>query len=86
MTPAGARSDARWPTAAEWLAAGTRGRAADLALLGVPTHATSLSTTGAHKTPAAVRQAFSKLSTWSPSRRIDLSSLAALDLGNVDDP
>ncbi|MDQ1708951.1 MAG: formiminoglutamase, partial [Frankiaceae bacterium] len=56
------------------------------ALLGVPTHATSLSTTGAHKTPAAVRQALTRLSTWSPSRRVDLSSLAALDLGNVDDP
>jgi len=86
MTVGTSRQDARWPSAGEWLAAGTGGRTADLALLGVPTHATSLSTTGAHKTPAAVRQALLKLSTWSPSRRIDLSTMAALDLGNVDDP
>lgn len=86
MTPAGAPTDARWPTAADWLAAGSRGRAADLAVLGVPTHATSLSPSGAHRTPAAVRLALAKLSTWAPSRRIDLSALAPLDLGNVDDP
>jgi formiminoglutamase len=86
MTVGTSRKDARWPSAGEWLAAGTGGRTADLALLGVPTHATSISATGAHKTPTAVRQALLKLSTWSPSRRIDLSALAALDLGNVDDP
>lgn len=78
--------DARWPSAAEWLAAGTDGRSADLAVLGVPTHATSLVPTGAHKTPTAVRQALASCSTWSPSRRVDVSTLAALDLGNVDDP
>jgi formiminoglutamase len=86
MTAGAPRTDARWPSAADWIAAGTGGRAADLALLGVPTHATSLSPTGAYKTPAAVRQALHRLSTWSPARRIDLSTLAALDLGNVDDP
>lgn len=86
MTAGFVRTDARWPTAGEWLAEGTRGRPADLALLGVPTHATSLSPSGAHKTPTAVRQALNKLSTWSPSRRIDVSTLVALDLGNVDDP
>ncbi|MEP7055891.1 MAG: arginase family protein [Actinomycetota bacterium] len=86
MTVGTSRKDSRWPSAGEWIAAGTNGRPADLALLGVPTHATSLSPTGAHKTPTAVRQALLKLSTWSPSRRIDLSTMAALDLGNVDDP
>jgi formiminoglutamase len=86
MTAGAPRTDARWPSAADWIAAGTGGRTADLALLGVPTHATSLSPTGAHKTPAAVRQALQKLSTWSSARRIDLAALAALDLGNVDDP
>lgn len=86
MTTGRTRADVRWPTAWQWLAAGTGGRAADLALLGVPTHATSLSVTGAHKTPAAVRQALHKLSTWSPSRRLDVSTLAALDLGDVESP
>jgi len=79
-------SDPRWPSAADWLAAGPGPRAVDLALLGVPTFATSISPTGAHATPAAVRRALAKLSTWSPTRRLDLSALAPWDAGNVDDP
>jgi formiminoglutamase len=78
--------DPRWPTAADWLAAGPGGRRPDLAVLGVPTHATSISPTGAHATPAAVRRALAKLSTWCASRRVDVAELAAYDLGDVDDP
>jgi len=56
-------------------------------VLGVPTHATSLSKTGAHATPAAVRRALHRFSTWCPSRGLDLAgTVAPLDLGNVDDP
>jgi formiminoglutamase len=80
------RVDARWPTAADWLAAGPGGRAVDLAVLGVPTFATSISPTGAHATPAAVRRHLARLSTWSVSRGLDLADLAPLDLGDVDDP
>jgi len=79
-------SDPRWPSAADWLAAGPGPRDVDLAVLGVPTFATSISATGAHATPAAVRRALAKLSTWSPARRVDLSVLAPWDAGNVDDP
>jgi formiminoglutamase len=86
MTTGLPTADARWPRAGEWLAAGPDGRRADIAVLGVPTHATSMLPSGAHKTPAAVRRALLSLSTWSTSRRIDVGSLAALDLGNVDDP
>jgi len=78
-------SDARWPTAADWIAAGPNGRAVDLALLGVPTFATSISQTGAHATPAAVRRHLGRLSTWSPARQLDLADLAAQDLGDVAD-
>ena len=78
-------SDARWPTAAEWLAAGPGERDVDLAVLGVPTFATSISPTGAHATPAAVRRHLERLSTWSPARRVDLADLAAQDLGDVAD-
>jgi formiminoglutamase len=58
----------------------------DLALLGVPTHRTSISPTRADTTPDAVRRHLGRLSTWSASRRLDLSVLVAADHGNVADP
>lgn len=79
-------ADPRWPRAGEWLAAGPGNRPVDVAVLGVPAFATSLSPTGAHATPAAVRRALSRLSTWCASRRVDLADLAPWDAGNVDDP
>ena len=79
-------SDPRWPRAADWLAAGAPGQGADLAVLGVPTFATSISPTGAHATPAAVRRALARLSTWCASRRVDVAALTAWDAGDVDDP
>ncbi|HEU5033613.1 MAG TPA: agmatinase family protein [Mycobacteriales bacterium] len=79
-------SDPRWPTAADWLAAGPGPREPDLAVLGVPTFATSISPTGAHATPAAVRRALGRLSTWSGTRRVDIAALAPWDAGDVDDP
>lgn len=82
----GRQPDPRWVSAADWLAAGSYGGPPDIALLGVPAHATSPGASGAHKTPAAVRHALRSLSTWSGSRRIDLGTLTAIDLGNVDDP
>jgi formiminoglutamase len=86
MTTGPTADDPRWPRASDWLAAGAQSTPADIAVLGIPTHATSISPTGAHKTPAAVRRALQSLSTWSPAKRVDVGSLAALDLGNVDDP
>jgi formiminoglutamase len=81
------KADHRWPSAAEWLAAGPGARAVDLAVIGVPTFATSVPKTGAHATPAAVRRALDRLSTWSASRGIDLADrLAPWDRGDVDDP
>ncbi len=86
VPPATLPSDARWPRAGEWLAAGPGTAAPDLALLGVPTFATSLSPTGAHATPAAVRRALARYSTWCASRRVELAELAPWDMGDVDDP
>ena len=82
----GVVDDPRWPRAGDWLAAGPGPRAPDLAVLGVPTFSTSISPTGAHATPAAVRRALGRLSTWAPARGIDVGALAPWDLGNVDDP
>src|SRR3954462_5378819 len=64
-------ADPRWPRASEWLAAGPGTRSVDMAVLGVPAFATSLSPTGAHATPQAVRRALTRLSTWCASRRIE---------------
>jgi formiminoglutamase len=80
-------SDPRWPRAGDWLAAGPAPlHDADLAVLGVPTFATSITPTGAHATPAAIRRALGRLSTWCASRRTDVGELAGWDLGDVDDP
>jgi len=79
--------DRRWPKASEWLAAGPGDRPVDLAVLGVPAFATSLSSTGAHATPSAVRRSLARLSTWCASRRIDVADLLApWDRGDVEDP
>jgi len=79
-------SDPRWPRAGEWLAAGPGSRSPDVAVLGVPTFATSISQTGAHATPAAVRRALARLSTWCASRHVDIGELAPWDAGDVEDP
>jgi formiminoglutamase len=83
-------ADPRWPRAADWLAAGPGTRSVDVAVLGVPAFTTSLSPTGAHATPQAVRRALARLSTWCASRRVDLADpelgVAPLDLGDVEDP
>jgi formiminoglutamase len=79
--------DRRWPKASDWLAAGASGRDVDLAVLGVPTFATSTMTSGAHATPAAIRRALTHFSTWSASRQIDLAELVApWDRGDVEEP
>lgn len=79
--------DPRWPRAADWLAAGPGTGAVDLAVVGVPTHATSISGSGAHATPNAVRRLLGRLSTWAPRRGVDLrDAVRPLDFGNVDDP
>jgi formiminoglutamase len=80
-------ADPRWPRAADWLAAGPGTRPVDLAVVGIPAYATSLSESGAHATPAAVRRVLGRLSTWCASHRLDLAdAVAPLDLGDVDDP
>lgn len=83
--------DPLWPRAGAWLAdstsriAGT-GEQPAFAVLGVPAHLTSLSPTNAHRTPAAVREALDRYSTWCESLSVDLRDVAAQDLGDVADP
>ena len=77
--------DPLWPRAGSWPAfEGT----ADAAVLGVPTWRTSLSPTGAHATPAAIRDALPRYGTtlMGPPAR-DLNDLLRIvDAGDVADP
>lgn len=81
-------SDPMWPRAAAWFAPPVPEApvAADVGLLGVPAFRTSISPTGAHATPAAVRAALERYSTWSASHGVDIGRLSAVDFGDVEEP
>lgn len=80
--------DPSWPRAGSWLRRETLDHAAsgplDLAVLGVPAWLTSLSPTGAHATPGAIREALLRYSTH--AHGLDLDALVVADLGDVVEP
>ncbi len=80
--------DPRWPRASGWLARAEPGGVAehDLGLIGVPAFRSSISATSANTTPAAVREALARYSTFAGDRGVDLSALRALDFGDVAEP
>lgn len=76
--------DALWPRGATWLQSNSSN--ADISVFGVPAHKTSISKTGAHKTPAAIRKALLRYSTYNATRRLDIATLKISDLGDVKSP
>ncbi|CAB4808734.1 unannotated protein [freshwater metagenome] len=78
------------PQDPKWVRANTlfspSGSNADIALIGVPAHASSISATSAHLTPAAIRAALSRYSTFSTSNGVDLAGNTFTDLGDVQSP
>lgn len=74
--------DPRWPRAVNLLRPGNG--SADVAIVGIPAHTTSISPTQAHTTPPAIRQALARFSTYASG--IDVASLNIIDLGDVVDP
>ena len=77
--------DALWPRAANWLApAGSASY--DLGLFGVPAFETSISATGANHTPAEIRVALARFSTYSWSTDQDLRDLSFADFGDSENP
>ena len=78
--------DELWPRAGDWPALDSFDGAVDLALMGVPAWRTSLSPTGAHATPAAVRDALRRYSPALMSGPIDLGALRIADAGDVAEP
>ena len=59
---------------------------ADFALIGIPAHESSISQTNAHLTPAAVRTALARYSTFSTSAAVELAGNTFVDLGDVQSP
>ncbi len=88
MTNVELPSDPLWPRAAHWFvpASGAGGTPCDVGLLGVPAWKTSITPTGAHATPAAVRAALLRYSTYSASHCGDVTTLKAVDFGDVEEP
>jgi formiminoglutamase len=78
--------DPLWPRAGSWpsLTELPDGQQADLALIGLPTWRTSLSPTGAHATPAAVRDALRRYSLHVPGQEVE--ALRFADAGDVAEP
>ena len=79
--------DELWPRAGSWPAA-KPGERADAALIGIPTWRTSLSPTGAHATPAAIRDALPRYSAAVMGPPVvDLNqALRIVDAGDVREP
>ncbi|WP_314424274.1 arginase family protein [uncultured Microbacterium sp.] len=79
--------DDLWPRAGSWPSFEGRDDA-DAVLLGVPTWRTSLSPTGAHATPAAIRDALTRYSaTLMGPPVVDLAAvLRVLDAGDISEP
>jgi formiminoglutamase len=76
--------DALWPRAATWLQSNSSNP--DISVFGVPAHKTSISKTGAQKTPAAIRKYLLRYSTYNTTRRVDIAQLKAKDFGDVKSP
>lgn len=81
--------DPLWPRAQQWLAprdAASADSPVDLAVIGVPAHLTSISPTSADLTPAAIRAALSRYSTYSWTHDVDVAHVRAVDFGDVQEP
>lgn len=72
--------DPLWPRASDWLAASDP--AARFAVLGIPLSRTSISPSGAHATPSAVRAALRRFSCWHAGLGVELPPVH--DLGDLD--
>jgi formiminoglutamase len=78
--------DPLWPRASGWLASsGSHAPGApSLGVVGVPLSRTSISRSQAHLTPAAVRAALRRFSTYHADLSVDLEGVAVTDHGDLD--
>jgi formiminoglutamase len=76
-------NDPLWPRAGEWLAGGGAADGRRLCVVGVPLSRTSISPSGGHETPAAVRAALRRFATFHAGLDVDLESLSVVDAGDL---
>lgn len=74
--------DPKWPRAASLISDAV----SPIGIIDIPASKTSISPTSAHLTPAAIRSALSRFSTFSYTTARDLSELSLQDLGAIPDP
>ena len=82
MSVASIPNDPNWPRANSLL----KSTKSELAVIGVPASTTALSPTSAHLTPAAIREALAKYSTFAGSTQTELQPSGITDLGDVVSP
>jgi formiminoglutamase len=70
--------------ALEWLQRRPADKRADIVVLGAPIHRASISPTGAHLTPPAMRAALARFATWDGDHGIQVDRLTAVDLGDIE--
>ncbi|MDQ1727326.1 MAG: formiminoglutamase [Frankiaceae bacterium] len=76
--------DPLWPRASQWLSSSGAVNGRRLAVVGVPLSRTSVSPSGAHATPAAVRAALRRFATYHAGLDVDLlDSVAVRDFGDL---
>jgi len=76
-------NDPLWPRLADLLGSDP---GSPIAMIGIPAHKTSISPTNAHSTPAAVRSALEKYSTYSWSRSLDIGGIKIFNAPDVESP
>jgi formimidoylglutamase len=75
--------DPLWPRASAWLRSGGHRGGPSLGIVGVPLSRTSISASGAHMTPQAVRAALTRFSTYHAGLDVDLETLWVTDHGDL---
>jgi formiminoglutamase len=76
--------DPLWPRASQWLESGGAPNGRRLAVVGVPLSRTSISPSGAHETPAAVRSALRRFPIYHAGLDVDLlETVAVRDFGDL---
>lgn len=75
--------DPLWPRASGWLAGGGDPAGPRLLVVGVPLSRTSISPSGAHETPAAVRAALRRFTTFHAGLDADLEAVGVHDAGDL---
>ena len=78
--------DPHWPRAGHWFSTSASGEI-DIALIGICAHKTAITPNEADTTPAAIREALLRYSTWNQTCQIDCADiLTAADFGDVKNP